>query len=187
MKFRSYASILLGASLCFLISFSVLPATAQKVTGSALFAKQLLKLEGELDQFNRKIIEKEDQIRSILRSKSTKLYSLRQKQRSSSQLEEGEKLALSDQISSLNDEIRGKKIRVSEVISMMEQKRKELLSLKLSIDDWMAKVEQTEIAVIGRIDRMKEEISKLIEKLDSEFPDETGTAQKRKKASTSKK
>ena len=58
---------------------------------------------------------------------------------------------------------------MNEVMGIMERKRKDIFTLKLSIDEWVAKVEATEISVINRIERMKNEITSLIEQLDKEF------------------
>ena len=133
------------------------------------FAKQLLNLEKELETFRSKIDQKERQIRTVLSEKSSKLYALKQKQRDSYDLSDAEKQKLSDKIKRLNSSIQKDKARMQEVMELLERKRKDIFTLKLSIDEWVAKVEATEVAVIDRIERVKREISTLISNLDKEF------------------
>ena len=146
--------------------FYTLPLGAQNTQH---FAKQLLNLEKELKVFRNKIDEKERQIRTVLSKKSGQLYALKQKQRNSYNLTDAEKQNLSKEVKSLSVSIRKDKARMQEVMDILERKRKDIFSLKLSIDEWVAKVEATEIAVTERIDRVKREISTLISDIDKEF------------------
>lgn len=133
------------------------------------FAKQLLKLEEELIVFRDKIDEKEQQMRMILSKKNSKLYTLKQQQRDAEDLSNEERQKLADHIKTLAQSIAQDKEHMQEAMSMMERKRKDIFSLKLSIDEWVAKVEATEVAVISQIQRMKREITALIEDLDKKF------------------
>ncbi len=137
--------------------------------GSVHFSSQLLNLEKELETFRDKIDEKESQIQILLKGYANELYMLRQQQRDSGALTEEEKEQLLQQIRELAERIRAKKLRMNDVMGAMERKRKDIFALKISINEWIAKVEATEISVIRRITRMKQEISELIRELDKEF------------------
>ena len=85
---------------------SVLPVAAQGSTSTQHFAKQLLNLENELEEFRDKIDQKERQIRASLSQKTNQLYALREKQRSASDLSKEERKKLVGQITNLSASIK---------------------------------------------------------------------------------
>ena len=58
------------------------------------------------------------------------------KQRNSYDLSDAEKQKLSQQVKNLNASIQKDKARMQEVMKLLEQKRKDIFTLKLSIDEW---------------------------------------------------
>ena len=155
--------------LWFISSVGVSIAQSNEGEDPKYFAAQLLNLETELEVFRDKIDQKELQIREVLKQETNSLYMLRQKQRDVVGATDDEKQKLAKEIQILSANIRKKKIRMNEVRNIMGRKRKDIFALKLSIDEWVAKVEATEKSVIQRITRMKDEISSLIKTLDQEF------------------
>ena len=88
MQTHTKVSTAIKFQVILLIMLHVPPATAQPPQH---FAKQLLNLEQELEEFRDKIDQKEREIRAALSKRTNELYTLREKQRDADILSDEEK------------------------------------------------------------------------------------------------
>ena len=133
------------------------------------FSKQILRLEEELDEFHTQIAQKEREMRGRVGRKNQELFKLKQRIRLSDSLTQEERSRLNHEVNTLTKSIRDDKARIIEIMSAVERKRKDIFVLKVSIDEWLIKVEATEMSIIDRIHAMRTDISRLIDKIDKEF------------------
>ena len=134
------------------------------------FSRQLLHLEAELEQLQVRLDDEERRVRKAINDKIEEIYALKQKQRSIGEDTPKQDIVdLSKKIEDLSKGVEKDRTRLIETMAAVEKKRKEIFSLKMNIDEWVIKVEATEVAVIERIEQMKTAILNTIAKMEEDF------------------
>ncbi len=147
---------------------------AQKSTARAPaphehFSKQLLNLENELEELRLILDEEEHRVRLSINKKIQGIYALKQKQRTAQDPSVEEKNKINAEIEQISKAVQEDRVKLIGTISNVEKKRKEIFSLKMNIDEWVTKIEATEISVIERIEKIKKEINAMIQQMKSDF------------------
>ena len=171
--------VLFTLTFCFLCFSGVLYAqkkesTKQRKDGTKQrrehFSRQLLHLEAELEQLQVRLDDEERRVRKAINDKIEEIYALKQKQRNIGEDTPKQDIVdLSKKIENLSKGVEKDRTRLIETMAAVEKKRKEIFSLKMNIDEWVIKVEATEVAVIDRIEQMKTAILNTIAKMEEDF------------------
>ena len=133
------------------------------------FSKQLLKLEKELDELRELLDEEERRVRLMINKKVQRIYALKQEQRSAENPTVEERNRIGKEIETISKSVQEDRVKLIAAISDVEKKRKAIFSLKMNIDEWITKIEATEVSVIERIEKIESKIHETIKKLQSEF------------------